>query len=709
MAAMFTSDGSVAWGNTSVKGSSAIEQWLRTDAGDMNGVQPGSVDTLVLATPLVNLAADGQSAKCRFNGWRLQGDGKGGTRIQGGIYENEYTLAGDQWKISLLKYYALYEGDYAEGWRNVGRANFGTVPPFHYTTDEAGIPIPPLPEGSAIPTTNATGQDLKRRIDALNDEDDVRNLQHQFGYYLDRRMWTDAVELFAGSANFAIDNVGSFSGSDGVRRALETWMGPEGLSQGILNEHLLFDTVVSVRPATSDDPNANEETLADARGIEIALIGDSAKGTASWRLGYYQNSFVKRNGVWQMLNVTLAPLIVANYTSGWGHGGVAPRSTIVPRLLPHSGRAARHGARKAATTTLQPEQERELRRQLDRSAAYDGSENASNAYGFFIDWIDGAGCTAMAAVHAVEGHKASPFAGFYQTRERVLKACTASYGTSEQKTRSSISFHWRPQPVILVSTDGRSASVRARLLQPATERNNAGALRGGMYTDQTVLENGIWRLWSVTIDEFYWGISNWKAGWAGVKARPANATNPGPRDLVRQYPPDLLLTEIGDPRETGFQGGTGRYTAWPEILRMWFAYRNPVSGRVPNTTSDGYWPGCVPCQHRPAWSLTRNGWQEPPTGPTLVKLGAVVDATGRGLDVSVTVSAGPGEPVAGVVILEGTGIEARHALAAGAGGKLVVSVALPPSSRPPLKLTARFVGSEHLRPGQDTVEVPLAS
>ncbi len=62
-------------------------------------------------------------------------------------------------------------------------------------------------------------------------------------------------------------------------------------------------------------------------------------------------------------------------------------------------------------------------------------------------------------------------------------------------------------------------------------------------------------------------------------------------------------------------GGSGQYIAWPDIQRMWFAYRNPVSGRVPKY----YWPGCVPCQFKPEWNLTSHGYQEPPTGPAIVE------------------------------------------------------------------------------------------
>ncbi|KAK4223939.1 hypothetical protein QBC38DRAFT_372079 [Podospora fimiseda] len=700
MAKLFIDDGILLWGNISSKGHSDIEKWLQEDAGDMTGVLPGSLDTLVAATPLINLGIDGRTAKGRFNGWRFQGDGKGNTKIQGGIYENEYALVDGQWRISLLRYYPLYDGDHSEGWRNVGRENLGSAPSFHYTPDEAGIPIPPS-VGDA-PPSKATLEQLQHRIELLNDEDEIRNLQHAYGYYVDRRMWTDVGDLFGvqnwGSIN--IRNVGSFEGPYGIQQALETWMGPEGLTQGILNEHLIFDTLISFRPTVDPDlPRAPVERMADVRGIEIALIGDAEKNTSSWRFGFFHNTVVKRNGIWHFHEINLSPLVVADHTAGWGYGGIAPTGNVNPLFLPHVARSERTPI---SANNTKPSSLTELQRRLDRSAAYDGTENVSNAYGFYIDFIDGKGCSNMAAIHARDGNKESPFAGFYQTRQRVLEACTIYYGTTERAVRAGISFHWRPQPVIHVSHDGRSSSLRSRLLQPATDKTSAGTIRGGMYQDQMALEDGIWRLWSVTIDEFYWTSNNWKDGWSGVPARPQNATNPPPRDLIAQYPPDLLLTEMGDPRETGFMGGSGRYVSWPEIQRMWFAYRNPVTGRVP----DSYWPGCVPCQHRPAWNLTQNGWQEPPTGPTIVRgiFGAGNAESDDPIHIMVNVTAGPGEPVLGVVTLESQRADVRleHTLSIEDSG--LVDFALPLDLKPGyIVLEANFWGSDRLRPGRDSV------
>jgi hypothetical protein len=130
---------------------------------------------------------------------------------------------------------------------------------------------------------------------------------------------------------------------------------------------------------------------------------------------------------------------------------------------------------------------------------------------------------------------------------------------------------------------------------------------GGMYNDQAVLEDGVWRLWSVAIDEHYFSSAGYEGGWSGVEpADPAALQRQGGATSA-DYPPDIPLTDLGE-REVGFRGGPGTVLAWPSILPMWFHYRNPVSGRVP----ERYWPDCVPCVKYPETSMTSHGYLLPP-------------------------------------------------------------------------------------------------
>lgn len=617
MAELFARTGEVQWGDERVPGRSAILAWLSANARGIDGVQPGSLHTQLIDQPLVNLSPDGRTAKARWMGMRFLGDGKGGAWIEGGLYENDYVLEEGAWKIAALRYHPQYQGDYAKGWTNVGGKDLPIVPS-HFTPDESGVPIP-APDGDP-PRTSESRASLEERIARLNDEDAVRNVQNAYGYYVDRRMWSDVADLFDEDSAVEIAGDRVYRGKAGVRQAMER-MGPQGLSSGQLNERPIFDLIVEVLPGGTE---------AIARGIELGLLAGPEHAKGAWEFSVFRNRFVKQDGLWKLRELRLTPLIRADYAKGWGTGGdLSRRAAAIPAFLGEQPQ----GLATAPTTPLTgaapvAAQTRggdlaDLRRRLVRSAAFEGVENVSSAYGFYIDDFQ---WPQMAAIFAEKGNKQSPFVGYYMGRDRILGVVNASWGPAP-KLRSAISFHWRTQPVIHVSQDGRSANLRTRLFQPRTSKNPdatpstfyMGGLHGGMYpNDQAVLENGIWRLWSLTIDEHYFASPDWKGGWASARPREGN-TSPPPSPLLTKYPPDVKISDLGV-REEGFRGGTGKTIEWPGILPMWFHYRNPVSGRAP----DLYWPDCVPCEKVPEARMTTHGYQRPPTGPEIdgVEIGA---------------------------------------------------------------------------------------
>ncbi|WP_375206940.1 nuclear transport factor 2 family protein [Hyphococcus sp.] len=622
MAALFSDGAVIRWGDAEIKGRGAILDWLEGRGAEVGGLGPGALNTEFIDEPLVNLAVDGESAEARWMSLAFKGDGEGRAWIEGGLYENDYVREGGLWKIAVMRYYPQYEGGYAEGWANVGGEDLPIIP-YHFTIDETGVPIPE-PQGPA-PETDETLDSLEQRIAALNDEDAVRNIQNTYGYYVDRKMWDDVVDLFAEDSAVEIGGVGVFKGPDGVRRAMER-MGSAGLEHGELNERPIFDTLVNI------SPEGNE---AESRGIELAMTGDAQAGTAQWGISVFRNRFVKENGLWKLKELRLYPLMKADYAVGWGDGGDMGRSRpVLPAFLepnPATGRAVETGDFKIAavsdlTGDIAEENDHgetgdvaerldEARRRLARSAAYDGAVNVSAAYGYYLDDFQ---WTALSSIFAEEGNKQSPFAGYYMGRDRIMGAANAMWGPPREM-RPAVSFHWRTQPVIHVSHDGRSANLRTRLFQPRTSKDPdapsrfyMGGFHGGMYpNDQLVLEDGIWRFWTLTIDEHYFASPSWEGGWAAAKEPEAGA-EPYRSPLLDKYPPDVLLTELGE-RQEGFRGGTGETVDWPGILPMWFHYRNPVSGRTP----EHYWPDCVPCEKLPEARLTAHGYQMPPTGPEI--------------------------------------------------------------------------------------------
>jgi hypothetical protein len=450
-------------------------------------------------------------------------------------------------------------------------------------------------------------------------------------------------------------------------------MGPAGLTHGVLNDRLQFDTVTSF---------ASGRREARVRGIELGLLGEADKGEAFWEVSVYDNRFVKEDGLWKVREMRVFPVFRSEYSKGWGTsrivekaqtGALAPgmplpaedageQDRLVPAFVsahPVTGKpvAAPKGMKLVATKALTraiaappPKKSsadtaariKDGARKVMVARAYDAAEHVSSSYGFFADdsqW------NWLSALFGKTGTKQIPFAGYYTGYDRISHGLFLEYGDPVRldAKKASIAFHWRIQPVIIVAPDGRSARLRTYLFHPNTSKTGSGTLFSAMYPDDhLILEDGIWRLWNLSLDEPYFEMPNWKGGWSAARdrqpaAQPQRGAAPAPRPapapsspptsaasanaparprrffgaaLVAEFRPDVPITELGKLQEH-FRGGTGEPWEWPMILPMWWGYKNPVSGRQPEL----FLPDCVPCDHSPNMSMVKHGYLLPTTDP----------------------------------------------------------------------------------------------
>ncbi len=151
--------------------------------------------------------------------------------------------------------------------------------------------------------------------------------------------------------------------------------------------------------------------------------------------------------------------------------------------------------------------------------------------------------------------------------------------------------------MIDISADGRSARFRTRLFSIGSSLEHSGLVLRRHVSERPgrAARDGVWKLWSVAIDEFYYNSANYKNGWTNVPAEPAEKK---PDVLIKAYPPDVPLTILGQRQQAFIPGSTQfnpyvhngpAYPGYPSATPMWFHYVNPVSGRVPPY----YWPDCV--------------------------------------------------------------------------------------------------------------------
>ncbi|HHX81359.1 MAG TPA: nuclear transport factor 2 family protein, partial [Pseudomonadaceae bacterium] len=300
----FVFDGLVLPAETAT-GPAAIADFLRSRyGGGLEGLRADGLSSMFIEAPIVNLSPDGENAKGRWQVMIFHGH-EGEARIEGGVFNVDYEREAGVWKIANMQYYPQYDGPYAVGWTNWGGGDL-PVPPRHYTAESAGVPIPPA-TGEAPPSA-ASLAELQAGIDTLNESDRILNLQSAYGYYYDRKMWDDVVELFAEDGVVEIGGMGQWQGKEGVRHWLES-IGPAGLSHGQLNDQLQNNVIVSIAPGGNE---------AFARGIELGMLGEADQELGWWQVTTFRNRFVKEDGVWKLRELRRFPLMKTDIFLGWG-------------------------------------------------------------------------------------------------------------------------------------------------------------------------------------------------------------------------------------------------------------------------------------------------------------------------------------------------------------------------------------------------------
>jgi hypothetical protein len=534
--------------------------------------------------PVVTLAPDGKSAKGRWRVFAMLGN-YGGTAVwAGGIYENEYIQENGAWKINDLHYYQQYSGLYDQpGWN----ADKGAIP-MHYDPTRAGVPIPPIANNPAALSENlpsleslsAKSEDLRRRAQRLNDESEVENLQHIYGYYVDRKMWDDVADLFAADGTMEFGRQGVYAGKSSIRRALNQY-GPAGLREGELNDHLQFQTLVHIAP---------DGLTAKARGVELIMSGQNGSH-GEWGEGIFENTYIKQNGKWRIKAMHVYQRLLTDYDKGWAKDAKpAPEPskdyppdrppTEVYELFPKFHAPRFHYANPAFPHPLEQAKEDkatsknrrfhavhspnqlqksadEIERLLRMATAYDATENLASAYGYYIDdfkWDE------TADLFARDGWKELSYVGVYVGRERIRQSLKIRYPGGQPK--DYFTAHQITQPVIHVSPDGKSANIRTRLFQLGGASGGNGLWIGGIYENKAAIEDGVWKLKAMDLD-YVW-TANYKGGWAHA----AGGFQPPKTPMASPFPPDRPLR--------------GVVTApFPKIVDVPFHYRNPVTGRKP--------------------------------------------------------------------------------------------------------------------------------
>jgi len=322
------------------------EFYDRIIGGD--GLKPGQLFNHMILQGVVHVAPDGRTAKGRWRALIEIGQHGESAVWSEGPYENEYVKENGVWKFSKVHFYMTMAAPYSPGWHKAPQpmeapladfppdrpptvvyASYPGVfqPPYHYANPVSGRCEPGvcLVETS---TTSAAARgiagsasvsvaDVRSRLGTvqtraarIDDVNEIENLQGSYGYYTDKMLWEEVVDLFADDGTLEIGPSGVYVGKDSIRRYLLSLSGGiEGPLEGVLNDHFQLQPIITV---------AGDGLTAKGRWRLFLMNGVSGSGSGgNWGEGVYENEYVKENGVWKIRALHWFANFVVPYEGGW--------------------------------------------------------------------------------------------------------------------------------------------------------------------------------------------------------------------------------------------------------------------------------------------------------------------------------------------------------------------------------------------------------
>jgi hypothetical protein len=143
---------------------------------------------------------------------------------------------------------------------------------------------------------------LGDRIQRLQDLTDIEIVQDAYGYYVDKAQWHYLADLFAPDATLEIGGKGVFLGRARVFEYMHVGLGPIGPRDGSLIDHQQFQCLPTINP---------DGVTAAVRCIAFVM------SSGGWGHNYYEDRFVKINGVWQFQKLRGPFNMYSGYKVGW--------------------------------------------------------------------------------------------------------------------------------------------------------------------------------------------------------------------------------------------------------------------------------------------------------------------------------------------------------------------------------------------------------
>jgi len=174
---------------------------------------------------------------------------------------------------------------------------------------------------------------LEEEVGRLGDLQAIRKLQHAYGYFMDKCMFAEIVDLFAEDCELRFMG-GIYHGKAGARRLYGGGSGLSGPVDGMLFEHLIVQDIIDVAP---DRTTARGRFRTFMQGGVHSSKTDAPPSIPPQFLegGVYENSYVREDGVWKFKVFDYNVVWQADFSDGWANSPddslmVAAQPTLYP-------------------------------------------------------------------------------------------------------------------------------------------------------------------------------------------------------------------------------------------------------------------------------------------------------------------------------------------------------------------------------------------
>src|SRR6185312_13473595 len=196
----------------------------------------------------------------------------------------------------------------------------------------------------AEPPANADNVDqLLLRAQRLADTVEIKRLQSEYGYYLDRSDWDAVLGLFTDDVVAEYGNSGVYRGKDHVRGLLYAiGYGKSGVRVGQLRDHIQLQPVIDLAP---------DGQSARGRWKALVLLGQYGE-YARWQTGPYENEYRKEGGRWKISHIHWYETFTVPYEGGWKTA--LTQSNVADRKFPPADAPPTFPANPWPAVTLPP-------------------------------------------------------------------------------------------------------------------------------------------------------------------------------------------------------------------------------------------------------------------------------------------------------------------------------------------------------------------